>query len=334
MCQRALGGAGISVATLLSVGRVHRAAATWEARAFRFLAIGLVVLGGGLSDTQPSLAQTQDACPPPAGLPPLADPPVTAQQVENGAGSLMEFALAARERSREHAQRAATVEQGVYIACLVRQEGGPWRVGSTYIVSLTLDGRIFIHAKDMALSGRLLNRLLYSTILSSLGVSSADLANLGSPDSATRESAFAAVLATLSQEPDAPFDATVPIPGLRPGIPGASGYASVYVSPEFRSPIVLLARFDVNASHLEEEALDYGEPTITARQVVDRETLKAFVTQAGNYFSGNPRNQRSSCNLKGQDCPTGSERGLATRLRVSLRLGYGQQHHHVSRGVS
>ncbi len=33
-----------------------------------------------------------------------------------------------------------------------------------------------------------------------------------------------------------------------------------------------------------EEPIDYGDPTITARDVVDRRTLKAFVTEAGNYF--------------------------------------------------
>ena len=270
---------------LASVEQRDRATANRETSAFRFLAIVLVVLAGACSEPRLSLAQAGDTCPPPAGLPPLADPPVTAQQVEDGTGSLREFALAARERSREHAQRATTVEQGVYIACVVRQEGGPWRAGSTYIVSLTLDGRVFIHAKDMALSGRLLDPLIYLEILSSLGVPPAELANLASPDPAVPARVLsAAVFATLLQEPDAPFDATVPVPGLRPGIPGASGYASVYVSPEFRSPIVLLAGFDIDASHLAEEALDYGDPTITARDVVDRETLKAFVTQAGNYF--------------------------------------------------
>ena len=269
---------------LASAEHPDRAAAIRVTRAVRILAVGLVVLAVVGSETHPSLAQAGDACPPPAGLPPLADPPVTAQQVEDGTGSLRDFALAARERSREHAERATSVEQGVYIACVVRKEGGPWRAGSTYIVSLTPDGRVFIHAKDMALSGRLLDPLIYLEILSSLGVPPAELASLASPDPAARERAFGAVFATLLQEPDAPFDASVPVPGLRPGIPGASGYASVYVSPEFRSPIVLLAGFDIDASHLAEEALDYGDPTITARDVVDRATLKAFVTQAGNYF--------------------------------------------------
>ena len=33
-----------------------------------------------------------------------------------------------------------------------------------------------------------------------------------------------------------------------------------------------------------EEAIDYGNPAITAKDVVDRETLKAFVTAAGEWF--------------------------------------------------
>ena len=258
--------------------------ATWETASSSFLVAGLLVLAAVLFDAHPAFAQAEEACPLPAGATPVAPPRVTAQQVENGTGSLMDFALIARERSREHAQGATTAAQGLYIACLVRQEGGPWRSGSTYLVSLTLDGRVFIHAKNMALSGGLLQPLIYAEILSALGVSPADLANLASPDPATRGGAVAALIATLSREPDAAFDATVPIPGVRPGIPGASGYASVYVSSDLGSPIVLLAGFDLDASHLAPEAIDYGDPAVTARDVVDRETLKAFVTQAGNYF--------------------------------------------------
>ena len=111
------------------------------------LVVGLFVLAGVFSDLRPAFAQTQEACPLPAGATPVEAPRVTAQQVENGTGSLMDFALDARERSREHAQGATTVGQGPYIACLVRQEGGPWRSGSTYLVSLTLDGR-GVHSRE------------------------------------------------------------------------------------------------------------------------------------------------------------------------------------------
>ena len=66
--------------------------------------------------------------------------------------------------------------------------------------------------------------------------------------------------------------------------PGASGYASAYTSLSFRTPAVLLAGFDLNESHLAAEQIDYGDPAVTAADVVDRATLKAFVTEAGNYF--------------------------------------------------
>ncbi len=245
----------------------------------------LLVLGFVLDDVRPALAQ--EACPLPAGLHPVADPPVTAQQVENDPGLLRDFALSSRDRAREHALQATTVEQGLYVGCLIRQEGSVWRSGSTYIVMLTPDGRVFLHAKDMALAGRLLNPLIYAEILAALGISPADLANLASRDPDTRNNALAAILATLYQEPDGAFDATVPVPGVRPAIPGASGYASVYVSPDLRAPIVLLAGFDLSEAHLvpiSAEAIDYGNPTITASDVVDRATLKAFVTEAGNYM--------------------------------------------------
>ena len=269
-------------------------AEAWEARTSVPVVFCLVVLGIVLTDAHPTAAQ--EACPLPAGATPVAPPLVTAQQVEHGTGLLRDFALSVRDRSREHSRQATTVEQGLYIGCLVRQEGSVWRSGSTYIVSLTPDGRVFLHAKDMALAGRQLNPLIYADILVALGVSPADLANLTSSDPDTRTSAIAAIFATLSQEPDAPFDATAPIAGGRPAIPGASGYASVYVSSDFQAPIVLLAGFDIGESHLVPigaEAIDYGDPAITARDVVDRATLKAFVTQAGNYMldiqqSGDP----------------------------------------------
>ena len=46
----------------------------------------------------------------------------------------------------------------------------------------------------------------------------------------------------------------------------------------------MLAGFDLNESHLAKEVLDYGDPDITAKDVVDRETLKAFVTEAGEFL--------------------------------------------------
>ena len=319
---------------LASVERPDRATAIRETRTFRFLAIILVVLAGVCSKPHLSLAQGGDACPPPAGFPPLADPPVTAQQVEDGTGSLRDFALAARERSREHAERATTVEQGVYIACVVRQEGG------------ALARRFHLHREPDARRQGVHTREGHGAV----GPAARPVDLPGDPllpwasrrpSSPTwrrpiprpASALSAAVFATLLQEPDAPFDATVPVPGLRPGIPGASGYASVYVSPEFRSPIVLLAGFDIDASHLSRRSarLRRSEHHCEGRRRPrDPEGLRHA---GGELLPGDPAERRSGRCLEGQDGAAGSERALAARLRVSLRPGYGQQHHHVSRRV-
>ena len=243
-----------------------------------------LVLAGLFAGVGPAAAQAQGDCPVPAGVTLPEDPSVTAQQVEDGSAGLMDFALAAREQFKSQTQRAENLDQVLYFGCIVRQEGSAYRSGSTYLVHLMLDGRIFVHAKNMALSGRLLNPLIYGTILASLGVEPAVLAGLASPDPATADQARTALLDTLSQEPTAPFDATTPVPGLRPGIPGASGYATVYLSVNFGGPSLLLAGFDLDETHLVTEEIDYGDPSVTAGDVVDRQTLKAFVTEAGEYF--------------------------------------------------
>ena len=239
--------------------------------------VGLLVLAGVFSNAPPALAE----CELPLGATPPPDPTMTAQQVEDGSATLKDFALAARDQFK---LGSPTPEEAFYFGCLVRQEGSHWRSGSTYIVSLLADGRIFVHSKDMALSGRLLNPVIYGSILSALGVPLTVLADLASPDPALAAQAAATLFNTLLQEPNAPFDATTPIPGLSPGIPGASGYAAVYLSGNFNLPVIMLVGFDLNESHLVEEDIDYGDPTITAKDVVDRETLKAFVTQAGEFI--------------------------------------------------
>ena len=237
------------------------------------LVVGLLVLAGVFADARPASAQTQEACPLPDGMTPPADPPVTAQQVEDGSASLKDFALAARDRLDQE------IGTGLYLydLCLIRQEGGAYRSGSTYLILLTLDGRVYVHAKEMALGARLLNPLIYAEILSKLGVEPAVLADLASPDPATAAQAFGAVMGTLSQGPDAAFDAT------SLGIPSASGYATSYYAEPLGLPLIMLAGSDLDSSHMAQEEIDYGNPTVTARDVVDRETLKAFVTQAGEY---------------------------------------------------
>ena len=117
------------------------------------LVVGLLVLAGVFSDARPVLAQTQGRCGLPDGVTLPPDPPVTAQQVEAGSASLKDFALAARDQFK--APGILT-----YLLCDIRQEGGPYRSGSTYLVQLTMDGRVYAHAKSMSLSGRLLNPVI------------------------------------------------------------------------------------------------------------------------------------------------------------------------------
>jgi len=239
--------------------------ATRKTRISLFLLAGLLVLAGAFSNVLPASAQTQEPCPLPAGGSPVAPPRVTAQQVESGTGSLMDFALGSRARFLEQAGRGAGQSQ--YLACLIREDESPWRFGSTYLVTLTIDGRVYIHAQDMSLSGRKLKRPVYAAIRQALGIDPADLT-----DPAAARDAFNAAVAGNG----GPFN-----------IPGASGYASVYPSLRFRAPIVMLAGFDLNDTHLVPlgaEDIDYGDPAVTAADVVDRATLKAFVEEAGNHF--------------------------------------------------
>ena len=248
------------------------------------LVVGLFVMVGVFSDARPALSQTQITCPLPAGMTPPPDPAVTAQQVADGSASLMDFALVVRDENKKVSLEGATNRGPLfYLQCAVRQEEGPWRSGSIYTLKLTSTGRLLSHAKEMALSGGLLNPVIYAEILSALGVSPTNVADLASPDSATVARAQEAVLATLSQEPHAAFDATEPVADVRPGIPGASGYAAAYLSA-FGAPLILVAGFDMNSSHLAQEVLDYGDPAVTAKDVVDRETLKEFVTEAGDFW--------------------------------------------------
>ena len=124
----------------------------------------------------------------------------------------------------------------------------------------------------MALSGRQLNPLIYATVLQALGINPALLAD---------PSAALAAFAAAAAGDGAPFNV--------PGVPGASGYARVSSDQILGVPLVVLAGFELDESHLIpviDEGIDYGDPSITARDVVDRETLKAFVTQAGEFLFG------------------------------------------------
>ena len=180
----------------------------------------------------------------------------------------MEFAQASADHYSALHRNITTFEESLQIQCLTRQLGSTWRSDSTYLVFLTPDGRVFQHAKNMALTGRLLNPGIYGAILQALGINPADLA-----DPAAAGAAFAAAAAGDGGS----FNV--------PDIPGASGYAVSYVPQG--SPSVWLAGFDLGEAHLvpiADEEIDYGDPSVTARDVVDRTTLKTFVEEAWDYI--------------------------------------------------
>ena len=184
--------------------------AIWKPRTSLIPLAGLMVLAGMVAGEGPAWAQL--ACPLPAGVTPPSNPRVSAQEVEDGSASLTDFALAATAQFVNDTQGVTTVRQAAYTGCLIRQEGSPWRSGATYVVQLTPDGRVLIHAKDMSLSGRQLNPAIYGAILRVLGIDPAALAN-----PAAAFSAFSAAAAGAG----GPFDVAA--------LPGASGYANVFI---------------------------------------------------------------------------------------------------------
>ena len=213
-------------------------------RKSRFLlTAGLFVTAGLFANGHPVLAQTREC-------PSVEDPSVTAQQVAEGTGSLKDFTLAAKALAERHTAA---------FGCVIREDQSPWRSGSTYVVRLTREGRVGIHAKDMGLSARQLDPDIYQAILEALDIDGSDEV----AEAASRDGGLFAVPGTSSK-----------------------AYATAYITP-LTVPYILIAGFDLDESHLipfSNEGIDHANPSTTAKGVVDRDSLKEFVTAAGNYF--------------------------------------------------
>lgn len=270
--------------------------ATWKTSSCLSLVVGLLVLAGICSGARPALAQLD--CPPPR-----PEPSVTAQQVTDGSASLMDFALAATAQFKRGGSTTVTPEELGRAGCWLREEGGPWRSGSTYLVTLTPDGRVYLHAKDMSLSASKLQSPIYAQILRALDTPLAVLQGLSSSDPTARTHAQVMLLAHLKSEPHGPFNLTG----------GGSGYAAAYESVNTDQPLVLLTGFDLNASHLATEAIDYGEPAITASEVVDRYTLQQFVVEALKFIRDTLTDE------DGNRLPTAKSRVAFQQARLALR---------------
>ena len=266
-----------------------------------------LTLAGAFAAAPAAFAQE---CPRGTGVPELPPPAVTAAEADADPTKLGEFALAALSATTAPTR---SIDEAYYIACLFRHRGGPFFSGSTYTITLTLDGRVWINTNDMSTAGQPLNPAIYGAILHGLGI------DVTSPATIQAGLGSVAATGTFPNAEGGAFDAG-PF-----GVPGASGYAVGYISPISRAPSILLAGFDLKPSHLAPETIDHGMPAITAAQVTDRATLKQFVNEAADFAktlfeSGDPA-AFSKIRIAFRD-PNGPWRHGPTYLFVMQRTGY------------
>ena len=213
-----------------------------------------LVLTGLLFQVRPAAAQAEEGCFRPEGIAEAPTPSITAGDVaaDPTPENIKTFALAARDYGEGLDQAALA-----YAICHFKQEGGDWKSGSIYITSLTFlaGGRVEIHAGNMAYGGR-----------------------------KVREDVFMAVAAAAGFDP-ATRTFTNPDGGALPEELG--GYA-VGMHIDFGGipfPLIMTAGLDIQETHLVHEIFDPADaPAVTASEVVDRETLKAFVNGAIEHF--------------------------------------------------
>ena len=213
-----------------------------------------LVLTGLLFQVSPAAAQSEEGCFRPEGIAEAPTPSITAGEVaaDPTPENLKSFALEARDYGQGLDQAALA-----YAICHFKQEGGDWKSGSIYITSLTFlaGGRVEIHAGNMAFGGR-----------------------------KVREDVFRAVAAAAGFDP-ATRSFTNPDGGA---LPEALGGYAVGMHIDFGGipfPLIMTAGLDIQETHLVHEIFDPADaPEVTASEVVDRETLKAFVNGAIEHF--------------------------------------------------
>ena len=196
-------------------------------------------------------AFAQQACPVPAGVAdnPLATPATTAAQVEAGTANVRDFALAARS----YFSSVSIGAEQIYSACIIRQDGA-WKSGSTYIVTVSTDGRVFFHTDRAALSGRPLKAAVWRQIAVATGAAALQTTGrFGNPNGGVLSAQI------------------------------GGGYA-VGFRRSGGNPLILVAGLDIGEAHLAPETVDPGNPEIRADEVVDRATLKAFVDEAAEHL--------------------------------------------------
>ena len=214
-----------------------------NARPLRRLVPGVV----GLLLLASFSVSAQQTCPLPEGLAenPLSSPSVTAGEVAANPtpDNLKTFAVAARD----YVASITSQFELSYGSCLMRLEGGDWRSGDIYPVSVAINPeittnpqapinmRVLFHAKDLGLAGRLVDPAVAGAILA--GAASDPAA--GGP------------------------------------VPAIGGYAALY------GPFIMVSGLDLHEAHMAPNVVDSDHvPDVTASEVVNRATLKAFVNGA------------------------------------------------------
>ena len=182
--------------------------------------------------------------------------------------------LAVRDRFRAGAE---TPEETFYIACLLREEGSPWRSGSTYLVTLTPDGGSTSTRSPWRSRAGCSSAGYTERSFKRWGIDPADLADpAAGPGQPSLQPGPGTAARSMYQASPGPL-------ATRSSLPRPDSALRSFCSREF----------DLDATHLAAEQIDYGDPTVTAAEVVDRETLKAFVTQGGRLHGRHPGDRHS-----------------------------------------
>ena len=217
----------------------------WKIRTSLFLLeVGLFMLAGVLSDARLAWGQVELMCVRPEGVDEAPSPSITAAQVEADPteANLMTFVLEAKNYLQE-----ASPRQQAYASCVFRRDEGDWKSGSVYIVALSGDGTVLFHSKDMAFTGRQLREDALLPLAAAAGLDP-ETQSITDPDGGALD---------------------LPLSGYVVGIQ----YPNVAV--------LLTAGFEIRESHLQPVVLDPADtPTVTASDVMDRESLRSFVNGA------------------------------------------------------
>ena len=235
-------------------------AGIWKIRTPLFLLeVGLFMLAGVFSDARLAWGQLDVGCARPEGVMEAPVPSITASQVEANPTpeNLKTFALEVKNYVQDLTSHGQT-----YASCVFRRDDGDWKSESVYVVQLTPTGLVARHSKDMAFGGRELRDEIFAAIVAATGLTASRDPNTGSLTGAFENADGGA----LPEE--------------------FGGYAVGYLFAAVQNaPAIVLVGFDLQDSHVKPVVHDPADiPAVTASDVVDRETLKAFVNGAVDFM--------------------------------------------------